>query len=236
MTRLRLLLTIIGGLAIVLVTGQRGHASFAQIQRDQISVVVLVNVTPAPLTYDPVKSEGIDRSAGIALRMQMRARGGGAEGMPNFDIGDNVVAQAQSATRVQAEVSPNPNATLLYYNVPQVTINGTAGTTVVTPACAYTITVHTTSTISWTLDDGLSNDFSGATFPGNSLANNTYIQTATPQPTATPFVVYPNNNNSWFARAKGTGVQTYCVTLTLNIPRAVPGGAYSTNAVYTLYY
>jgi hypothetical protein len=233
MSRLRLLFSAVAAMAIVIITGQRGHASFAQTQRDQISVVVLVNVTPAPLSYAPSRKE---RDSAISMHMQMRARGSGAEGVPNFDIGDNVVAQAQSATRVQAEVSPNPNATLLYYNVPQVTINGTAGTTVVTPPCAYTITVHTLSTISWTLDDGLSNDFSGTAFPGNNLANNTYIQTATPQPTATPFIVYPNNNNSWFARAKSTGIQTYCVTLTLNIPRTVPGGAYSTNAVYTLYY
>ncbi len=232
MRRLRLLLMAVAALAVVLISGQRGHASFAQTQRDQISVVVLVNVTPAPLVYAPAHSE---RGTAISMRMQMRARGSGVEGVPNIDIGDNVVAQAQSATRVQAEVSPNPNATLLYYNVPQVTMTGTAGTTLTT-TCAYTITVHTASTISWTLDDGLSNDFSGTTFPGNSLANNTYIQGGTPQATATPFVVYPNNNNSWFARAKSTGIQTYCVDLTLAIPRAVPGGAYSTNAVYTLYY
>ena len=232
MSRLRWVLTAIAASAIVVTAGQRGHASFAQTQRDQISVVVLVNVTPAPVAYAPARS---DRNSGISMRMQMRARGGGFESVPNFGIGDNVVAQAQSAARVQAEVSPNPNATLLYYNVSEVSMTGTAGTTL-TATCAYTITVHTLATISWTLDDGLSNDFSGSTFPGNSLANNTYIQGGTPQPTSTPFVVYPNNNNSWFARAKSTGIQTYCVDLTLNIPKAVPGGAYSTNSVYTLFY
>jgi hypothetical protein len=146
-----------------------------------------------------------------------------------------MVAQAQSAVRVQANVSPNPNATLLYSNIPAVTINQTAGTTASTSSCVYTVTVDTASTIAWTLDDGLSGNFT-TSWPGGDLANNTYLQSGAPQPTATPFVVYASNNNTWNPKEKSSGMQTYCVTLTLTIPATVPGGAYSTNAIYTLYY
>ena len=230
MNRLRVGFVLFAALAAVLLLAGRGNASFVQTQRDQISVYVLVNVTPAPLVYE---SSGSD-DRGIDVRMGLRARGSSSsvDALPA-----QMVAQsnAQHAVRVQAEVSPNPNATLLYSNTPAVTLNATAGTTVTTPPCVYTVTVHTLSTTSWTLDDGLSNDFTG-TFPGKDLANNTYPQTGTPLATATPFIVYPNNNNTWYAREKSTGVQTYCVTLTITVPSTVPGGAYSTNAVYTLYY
>jgi hypothetical protein len=234
MSRMRWIFAAFIAATLSLVLAQGVHASFVQTQRDQISVFVLVNVTPAPLTgsvqhASPAKPQ-------IAMNMRLRARGSGdADAVPNFNIGGNPIAQAQNAVRVQAEVSPNPNATLLYSNSPDVTINATAGTTVTTPACVYTVTVHTLSTTSWTLDDGVSNDFT-ATFPGKNLANNTYIQTANPNPTTTPFVVYPHNNNTWFAFAKSSGVQTYCVTLTLTVPATVKEGAYSTNAIYTLYY
>ena len=230
MNRLRAAFVLFAALAAVVLVGGRGNASFVQTQRDQISVYVLVNVTPAPVVYEP----SANSESGIDIRMGLRARGSS-----NFvdALPAQMVAQstAQHAVRVQAEVSPNPNATLLYSNTPAVTLNATAGTTVTSPACVYTVTVHTLSTTSWTLDDGLSNDFS-STFPGKDLANNTYPQGGTPLATATPFIVYPNNNNTWYAREKSTGVQTYCVTLTLTVPSTVPGGAYSTNAVYTLYY
>lgn len=193
--------------AFVIAGGAQALATLQQ-QRSQISVNIQVNVTPAPLSYN---GPGAPFPLTVAFQ------------------------SAQSAVRVQAVVSPNPNATLLYYNNPQVVINQTAGTTV-TYTCAYTVTAHKSSATIWNLYDGLSNDFSGSGFPGSDLDNNTYVQGGTPQPAATPFVVYPDNNNSWYKRVSGTSPTTYCVDLTLTIPSSVAGGAYSTNAVYTLYF
>jgi len=231
MNALRASFILFAALAAALLFGGRGNASFIQTQRDQISVYVLVNVTPAPIAYD----NAADADRGIDVRMGLRARGSSnsVDALPAQMVAQST---AQHGVRVQAEVSPNPNATLLYSNTPAVTLSAVAGTTVTSPPCAYTVTVHTLATTSWTLDDGLSNDFSGAAFPGKDLANNTYPQLGAPLATATPFIVYPNNNNAWYAREKSSGVQTYCVTLTLTVPSTVPGGAYSTNAVYTLYY
>lgn len=217
MTRLRVAAVGLMAIVIALALSQPGRSAFIQTQRDQIAVYILVNVTPAPLAYEPARE----------------ARGSAA--FVDFVSGD-LVAQVQKAVRVQANVSPNPNATLLYANTPAVTINQTAGTTATTPACVYKVTVDTPSTTSWTLDDGLSNDFITTTWPGKNLANNTYADGATPQPAATPFIVYSTNNNTWNPKEKASGMQTYCVTLTLTIPATVPGGAYSTNAIYTLYY
>lgn len=233
MTRLRWVFVSLMAVVIGLAVSQPGRSAFLQTQRDQIAVYILVNVTPAPVAYDAKPATG---EIHIAARMMTRARGSaGLVDVPDFHLG-NAVAQAQKAVRVQANVSPNPNATLLYSNVPTVTINQTAGTTATTPACVYTVTVDTAATTSWTLDDGLSNDFIANTWPGKNLANNTYLQSGTPQATATPFVVYASNNNTWNPKEKSSGMKTYCVTLTLTIPATVAGGAYSTNAIYTLYY
>ncbi len=209
MTKTRAALLLVGIAASALIVCGRGNAAFVQRQRDQIAVNILVNVTPDPLAY----------------RMALRGRGS-----------DGIVALAsvQSAVRVQAQVSPNPNATLLYSNTPAVVISQTAGTTASTPACVYTVTVDTPAKTSWTLDDGLSGDFITTTWPGGDLANNTYA--GTPMPAATPFVVYAKNNNTWNPKEKSSGLQTYCVTLTLTIPASIPAGGYTTNAVYTLYY
>ena len=214
--------------AFVIAGGTQALATLQQ-QRAQISVTVQVNVTPA-VAYN-------GGSPGIAVSMASRAQGGAP--MFDFQISKKSALQfqasTQSALRVQAVVSPNPNATLLYYNNPQVVINQTAGTAATYP-CAYTITVDKNAASFWNLYDGLSNDFSGSAFPGKDLANNTYVQGGSPNPTATPFVVYPDNNNNWYKRASATTMMTYCVDLTLTIPISTPGGAYSTNAVYTLYF
>lgn len=217
-----------GGLALAAGTGA---VAYLPKQQDQIAVYILVNVTPAPVVY-----RSHDTGAKIALRMAMRGRG--SEAFPDAfsSIAPNLVAQQQTDVRVQAEVSPNPNATLLYSNQAAVTINQTAGTTQSTATCVYTVTVDTPTTTLWSLDDGLGNDFENG-WPGSDLANNTYLQGATPQPTSTPFVVYPDNNDTWYKFASNmTGMQTFCVTLTLTIPSNIAGGAYSTNAVYTLYF
>ena len=230
MSRLRIVLAAVGALALVLVAGQKGHASFVQTQRSQISVYILVNVTPAPVANLP---QGEPSAAPLAVGMRLRAKGSAdSVDAPNVDL-DDAVAQAQSAVRVQAEVTPNPNATLLYSNSTAVQMSGTAGTTV-KQSCAYTITAHTTQT-AWTIYEGLSNDFSGTAFPGKDLANNTYVQTGTPNPAPTAFVVYPDNNNQWSIMAKSGGTLIYCVDLAVTIPPTA-SGAYSTNAVYTIYY
>lgn len=200
-------------------------------QRDQIAVAIVVNVTPAPVAYDRLPAT--EMRAPMVARLGLRAARG-SDRVVDAYAGD-LVAQStgQSALKVQAEVSPNPNATLLYTDQSSIVLSGTAGTTV-TQSCAYHVNVHTTIT-SWTLDDGVSNDFSGV-FVGGDLANNTYNVNATPQPTSTPFVVYADDGNHWALRVSAGTIQSYCVDLTLKIPGSIPGGTYSTNAVYTLYY
>uniref|UniRef100_E6Q476 Uncharacterized protein n=1 Tax=mine drainage metagenome TaxID=410659 RepID=E6Q476_9ZZZZ len=210
---------------IALATVAVALATFVQ-QRDQIAVTIIVNVTPAPrmAAYAPTATTGSDIRAAFTLDTKRAVRAGAISL-------NNLVAQNQQAVRVEASVQPNPLGTLLVSNQNSVTINATAGTTVVVP-CAYTVTVDTTITY-WELYDGLFADFS-STFPGNDLANNTYI--TTPLATATPFFVYSDNGGHWAALETSGGIKTYCVDLTLTIPVSVSGGTYSTNAVYTLYY
>jgi hypothetical protein len=191
-------------------------ASFVT-QRDQIAITIVVNVTPAPV--------------GVLERHE--ARGSTDEIAVSGRVRQTVVAQAsaQKAVRVEANVTPNPNATLLYSDNPLVSINVTAGTTVVVP-CAYHISVHTT-TNNWQLKHGLSNDFASG-FPGSVVANNSYL--LTPNPTATPFIVYADDGSVWASLTTNSGIKQYCIDLTIKVPVAVAGGTYSTNAVYTLYW
>ena len=227
MKNLRPLFVTIAFFGFAVAVGSEALATLQQ-QRDQILVAIQVNVTPA-VAYIPGS-----RPSRIDSRMALRARGS-SRIVDALSNGPLVIGQSQqSALRVQAVVSPNPNATLLYYNTPTYVINQTAGTTA-SYTCAYTITVDKTTSSYWNLYDGLSSDFSSS-FPGKDLSNNTYVQSATPQPASTPFVVYPDNSNSWYKRASATTPETYCVDLTLTIPSAVPGGAYTTNAVYTIYF
>ncbi len=225
--RLLLALGLVVGALICL--SPHSHAAMGQMQRDQISVAVVVNVTPAPIVYAPAAGQ----TSAVAASVTLREAKGSAQNVDAFELrGGDLIAQTsqQKALKVTAQVTPNPNATLLYSNLPSVTMTGTAGTTI-TQSCIYTITVHTTIT-TWTLRHGLASDFT-TSFAGTNLANNSYIQGATPQPTSTPFVVYPTG---WAVLDSKGGIQTYCVDLTLSIPSSVPGGTYSTNAVYTLYY
>lgn len=217
--------------AVALCVGGRGKAGFIATQQDQIGVYILVHVTPAPIVYN--KTAGGNEK--IALRMGVRGRGSQLFTDVFEPVSSNIVAQNQVDVRVQAEVSPNPKGTMLYATPTMVDIYQTAGTTQTTSACKYTVTVDTPSTTSWTLDDGLGFDFVNGWY-GSSLANNTYLQGATPQPTSTPFVVYADDGNKWNTKEKSTGMKTYCVTLTLTIPSTVPQGAYSTNAIYTLFF
>lgn len=199
-------------------------------QRAQWTVYILVNVTGLAHATVP-KASPADNA--IAARFTLRAKGS----QPNVDSEalngmTRLVAQSQQAVRVEANVTPNPNATLLISNQTNITLNGTAGTTI-TQSCAYTVTSNASSIASWTIKQGLASDFVSGSWPGGDLGNNSYLQAATPQPTATPFFVYPTN---WSIMATNGHQQTYCVDLTLTIPATVTTGAYSTTAVYTLWY
>ncbi len=214
--RLRLVLWIFLAACVVVVATAPVLASFVT-QRDQISITIVVNVTPAPVSMletHPARGSADD----IAVTGRVRER---------------IVAQAsaQKPVRVEASVTPNPNATLLYSDNPIVVVNATAGTSVTIP-CAYHVNVHTT-TNNWQLKHGLSDDF-GSGFAGATVANNSYL--LAPNPTATPFIVYADDGHVWASLATNSGIKQYCVDLTIKVPVAVAGGAYSTNAVYTLYW
>lgn len=204
-------------------------------QQDQIAVTIVVNVTPAPVAMVPQgsKIDGSGIVAALSIRGHRIFEKQFAAQAIHFspDLVAQAVPTAQGAVKVQAEVSPNPNATTLYSDQNVVSINATAGTSVTVP-CAYHVVVDTTKTY-WQLSHGLSNDFAGS-FPGTDLANNTHV--AAPNATATPFVVYADNGGKWALIATSSGPKTYCVDLTLTVPVSVAQGAYSSNAVYTLYY
>lgn len=215
--------------------GSHSQAGVGQTQRDQIEVTVLLNITgvakapAAPDAGPPVSAPEI--AAHIALR---------AKGSANYVDSDNVfergsvlvAQQTQSAVKVEAEVSPNPMGTLLYSNNPMVTLNGTAGTTI-KQSCAYQVTVDSVQA-SWTLKDGLSQSPTSAatSFPGTDISRNNYAG-ATPQPTSSPFTVYPT---AWQNASTAGRMKTYCVDLSIAVPGSVPTGTYSTTAIYTVYW
>jgi hypothetical protein len=229
----RAALFLLAGIALALALTRPGSA-LLQSQRAQIGVTIVVNVTPSPIAYAPrVIAQQVTAAPPIMARLAMRARGSqdAVDSTASLDLRNMVaVQQKQSALRVQATVTPNPTGTLLVSNLPTATMSGTAGTTV-KASCVYTVSVNTSIT-SWTLDDGLSANFATG-FSGTNLANDTYLNGATPKPTSTPFVVYPS---AWAAVVSNGLSKTYCVDLTIAIPGSVAGGTYSTNAVYTLYY
>lgn len=209
---------------------RESHAGFIQTQRAQRYVTITVNVTPGPYGYLPASN---DSAREIALARKFgRGADAPSESTPRVDLRPKLIAQAsvQHAVPVEANVTPDPTAALFGANPNSVTLNVQAGNSV-SVSCAYQVTISTTVTL-WTVDTGLSNDF--ASFNGNNLSHNTYL--ATPKPTATPFTVYPDNNNAWAIMDKNGGTKTYCVDLTLNVPITVLGGVYSTTAVYTLFY
>ncbi len=235
MTRFRLLLAAVGLLVLGLVLSQPARATLSTLQ-SQIAVTIIVNVTPSPLAYNQSVIAASDEPrirSSISLKRATPSMKRVFEAQSlHFDrSGPLIVAQAkQSPILVQAEVTPNPKATLLYSNDNDVIVNAVAGSTVQVP-CAFMVTVDTTK--NWTLYHGVSNDFS-TDFPGKDLGNNTYV--ATPKPTATPYVVYADDGKAWVVLATGNKATTYCVTLTLTVPAAVAGGTYTSNAVYTLYF
>lgn len=210
---LRWVFALVAALALFTQLPSVSDAGFVQIQRAQQAIYVVVNVTPAPV---------VRRPDGRALAYD------GAR----FDLAQ---ATKQNGVPVQANVVPNPTGTLLTTNTGAVTINQQAGTTANYP-CFYHVKVTTTVT-AWTLYTGLSNDFD-VSFNGNTLAWSDYQSPTAPVPSPTPqnFVVYGDNNNAWQSDRRGGLTFDECVDLTFSIPASVPGGAYSTNAIYTLYY
>jgi hypothetical protein len=235
MKRTQILLVAAGVLILAVVFAQPVKATIATLQ-SQIAVTIVVNVTPSPIAYAPQQAPAGGAAPSISAVALSRAvpsvaRSFQAEGLHFVPSSSMTIAQAQHATLVQAEVTPNPKATMLYSNSTNVTINATAGSTVQIP-CAFTVTVDMTS--AWSLDEGLSNDFSSE-FAGKNLANDSYVSSATPLPTSTPYVVYADDSSEWSVLGSGSAMTTYCVTLTLTVPSTVTQGTYSTNAVYTLY-
>jgi hypothetical protein len=237
MKRLQLLLAAVGIAIVGLIFVQPAKATI-QSQQAQIFIDVVVQVVGTPIAYVPHQAPAVGNVpviASLALRrltpqLQRTFR---AENLHFDGETSTVVAQAQNPLLVQAEVSPNPKATILVSNVPTVTVTAAPGQTVaIAPTCALTVTVNMSS--AWSLQEGVSNDFS-ATFPGKDLGNNTYINSDTPQPTSTPYIVYADDGDVWSAVGSGGSITTYCVNLTVSVPAGVTDGIYSTNAVYTLY-
>jgi len=240
MNRLRLLFVTASALVFVMLFIGPVLAAI-RTQQDQIGITVVVNVAGTPIAYAPHQAPPSSGGGVIAANISLRAvptvlqRGFHAESLQFIDGSSKVIAQAQvqHGLLVQAEVTPNPNATLLYSNNPVVTMPTAAPGQTVTSSCAFQVTVD--STKSWSLEQGVSNDFSSS-FPGKNLANNTYVLTATPHPTATPYAVYADDGGVWTVIESGLTAMTYCVDLTVTVPASVTDGTYSTNAVYTLFF
>jgi hypothetical protein len=202
-------------------------------QRDQIAVTIVINVTPNPLGYH----SGSDSAAGIIGALSLHDSGMKkmrfqAEALHFVPGASDVAAGNQAPLKVEANVSPNPLATLLYSDQNQVTVNATAGGAPVKITCAYHVTVSTTQTY-WQLKDGLYSDFSSL-LPGRDLSRVSYV--SAPASSPTPFPVFLDNGGVWAALDTNQLSKTYCVDLLLTVPGTVPGGTYSSNAVYTLYY
>jgi hypothetical protein len=235
MKRLRLAL-IAAGLAVLgLVLAQPVRATIAT-QQAQIGVTIVVNVSPSPEPSTVGLNPGRAPAASIAVGMSLHNaapaidRAFQAQSLHFEPASGLLVAQVQKPNLVQAEVSPNPNATLLTSNSGSVIINATAGSTVQVP-CAFTVSID--SAKSWQIDEGITNDF-GSSFPGKDLANNTYV--SSPKPTSTPYVVFADDGSVWSLLGSGSTPTTYCVTLTVTVPGAVTAGTYSSNAIYTLFF
>jgi hypothetical protein len=240
MNRFRFLLIALGMAVLGIVLTRPVHATIQTLQ-SQIGVDIIINVTPSPmpsgtgLVYVPQQApaqSGQPVIASVALGRAVPSRGAFRAESLHFDSTAVAQAQVQNPLLVQAEVSPNPKATLLYSSPgSSVIINQVAGTTQQW-TCVFEVTIDTSK--AWTLEQGLSNDLASS-FPGKDVANNTYLMAATPKPTATPYVVYPDDGNEWSLTGTGSAFTTYCVTLTITIPGAVTQGTYSTNAIYSLY-
>lgn len=225
MRGVRAVFLVLASAAFGLALCEASMAGFLQQQRAQTSLYVQVNVTPAPLVMAPEQRAPFDFAA-------QRGKGSAA-GFDAARLHGVVIAATQGSVPVQANVQASATGPLLTLSTTALNISQQAGTTQTYP-CPFTVAI-TTSVTSWTLQSGVTADFAGS-FPGNDLAYNLYVGSPPSPETFTAFVVYPKNNNAWANAATSGGNKTYCVDLQVTIPAAVPGGTYSTNAVYTLLY
>lgn len=209
-----------------------------QTQQAQIAVTVVVPVVGTPIAYVPHEAPaqaGQPTISSIALRRATPTfeRAFRAESLQFDRDGSTTVAQAQvqNPLLVQAEVTPNPKATILVSNMPSYTFNpGVAPGSTVHVTCAFTVKVNMST--AWSLEEGITSDFA-SDFPGKDLANNTYV--SSPLPTATPYIVYADDGDVWSGLGSGSVITTYCIDLTVTVPASVLDGTYQTNAVYTLF-
>jgi len=197
--------------ACLIVVPRTADAGFTQFLRAQTAIYILINVSPSPFAVRPDP--------------RMLAYDGA-----HFDVAQ---VSKQGAIPVQANVIANPTGNLLTTSTNTVTFSQMAGTTATYP-CAYHVKV-TTAVTSWTLYTGLSSDFD-ASMNGNTLSWMDYNGTPPTNPVFQNFVVYPDNNNAWQSDRRGSTTFDECVDLKFTIPIPVPGGSYSTNAIYSLYY
>ena len=244
--------------AILVALPTIGDATIQSLRKN-IGVVITLIVTNPILGRAPGVSPALvargDAPAGIKVKLLLNEREAPqayhAEQLQFVD--GNLVAQTnQKAIRVEAEVSPNPNATELYQSCsgssppPPATVSGdcspggvtipvTTGVTT-TVTCAYAVSVNTTQAL-WTIYHGLFTDFEAAgtvAFPGGDVKNSTYA--AVPKPAFTPFVVYSDDGGVWAQIGTGSQSKTYCVDLQILVPNTVLSGTYSSTATYSLYY
>ncbi|HTV92799.1 MAG TPA: hypothetical protein VMG98_08800 [Verrucomicrobiae bacterium] len=244
MKRLQVFLVAAGCMMLALVLAQPVKATI-QTQQMQISIDVSVQVVGTPVVgYVPHQAPAQAGVPSIAAALRRASpsleHAFHAEGL-RFEGDSTLVAQAtppQHSVLVQAEVTPNPKGTILVSNVPDVMMTAAPGQTVtLMPACYLTVSVNMST--AWSLEEGvatlLTDSASGATLPGTALANNTYKNSGTPQPAATPYIVYATDGSVWSGLASGTAITTYCVNLTVTVPATAADGTYTTYAVYTLF-
>jgi hypothetical protein len=217
-------------------------ASAISTQQAQRMIYILVNVTPGPYGYVP-PNELLSPNAGRFGRGSSSF----VDALPPA-TSTQVVGATQGAMRVEASVTPDPTASILYTNTTTVTLNAQAGGASAIVPCAFTVGLKAART-PWTLKSGLASDFSngsGATFPGTDLFFDTYGAADPPGPAPGPatgpwtaYTVYTSasGNNSWYTLGSSSVTPyKWCVDLKLTVPVNVISGVYSTNAVYTLYY
>jgi len=236
MTRLRLVFAALAIVLFAVVLAQPVRATIAT-QQAQIGVTIVINVTPSPLAYVPARRAADVRpviTSVVLKREPFSASAYRAESL-HFERSSAIViaqSQVQHSMLVQSQVSPNPKATILEAQPTSIVQIGAMAGSTTEVTCAFQVWVNMST--AWSLEEGISNDFSSG-FPGKNLANNTYISAATPRPTSTPYVVYADDGKTWSLLGSGNTITKFCVDLTITVPAATPQGAYPTNAIYTLF-
>ena len=187
--------------------------------RAQRGITLIINANPVAF-LDLLPSRGIGMATAGAASLASAT----------------TIAANQGSAKVNANVIADPNANLLVLNKTTYSLTQTAGTTVVY-SCAFTFQIGVSSTIAWTLDDGLASDFGGG-LTASAVAFTAYPTPGSPpaSPIWTNYINYYTNNNSWQVTAHATGPTTDCIDLKVALPSSLPAGQYSATAVYSLYY